>query len=162
MTMKNVNLFLIRLLLIVSSTFILIACSSLKTNNYSEKIVLTAVGYAPIASQKGKTFNHKMLNAIKASKIEAYKELAEQVYGVVLTSDNTVIDAHLQNDTIQSHVSSGLIRGAAVTKSYHRGAFYITELELKMTVLPAIKRLNSKVKTQKRLVTKTTNSHVNY
>jgi len=161
--MKNVNLFLIRLILIVSSTFILMACSSLNTNNYSDKIVLTAVGYAPIASQKGKTLNHKILNAIKASKIEAYKELAEQIYGVLLTADNTMTDGHLQNDTIKSRVSSGLIRGAAVTKSYHQGAFYITELELKMTVLPAIKRLNTNTKTQKRSVTKTvTNSQMNY
>ena len=39
---------------------------------------LTAVGYAPIASQRGESETVKMLMAIKASKLEAYRELAEQ------------------------------------------------------------------------------------
>jgi len=37
-----------------------------------------AVGYAAVAVQKGDSDDIKMLNAIKASKIDAYKELAEQ------------------------------------------------------------------------------------
>ncbi|MEC8227150.1 MAG: flagellar biosynthesis protein FlgP, partial [Pseudomonadota bacterium] len=43
--------------------------------------VLTAVGYAPIASQHGGSDSEKSIMAMKASKLDAYRELAEQVYG---------------------------------------------------------------------------------
>ncbi|MCG6199762.1 LPP20 family lipoprotein [Psychromonas antarctica] len=94
----------------------------------------TSVGYAPIAAQKGATFDVQMLNAIKASKLEAYKELAEQIYGVLLNAENSVTNASLQSDQIESRVQ-GLVRGARVLKSYHRGDIYITELELNMRSL---------------------------
>ena len=43
--------------------------------------VLTAIGYAPIEPQQGSNANVKLLMAMKTSKLEAYRELAEQVYG---------------------------------------------------------------------------------
>ena len=43
--------------------------------------VIYAVGYAPISLQHGTSDTEKMLNAIRASKLDAYRELAEQVYG---------------------------------------------------------------------------------
>lgn len=93
--------------------------------------IFTAVGYAPIESQKGASFEIKMINAIKASKLEAYKELAEQVFGVLLTSQNAASDSQLQSDSIATQVN-GLVRGAKVLKSYHDGDLYITELQLDM------------------------------
>jgi hypothetical protein len=96
------------------------------------------VGYAPIATQKGKTFDLKMLNAIKSSKIDAYKELAEQIYGVTLKSQSSVSSATLQKDWIKTEVN-GLVKGAKVTKSYHDGDIYITEVELDLKVLPVLK-----------------------
>ncbi|GLS89299.1 hypothetical protein GCM10007916_03660 [Psychromonas marina] len=94
-----------------------------------------SVGAAPIEGQSGKTFELKMLNAIKASKIEAYKEMAEQIYGVLLTAENSVEGAYLGDDRIKMSVK-GLVKGARVLKSYHEGDLYITELELKMESLP--------------------------
>ena len=95
----------------------------------------TSVGYAPIAAQQGDTFDLQILNAIKASKLEAYKELAEQVYGVLLNAESNVNGARIQKDLIHSRVK-GLVRGAKVLKSYHEGDMYITELELDMQTLP--------------------------
>jgi len=79
-----------------------------------------------------------MLNAIKASKLEAYKELTEQIYGVLLTATNDVKSAQLIDDRIQSRVR-GIVRGAKVLKSYHEGDLYITELELNMQSLPFLR-----------------------
>jgi hypothetical protein len=42
---------------------------------------LTAIGYAPLATQPSKEPSHRILMAMQASKIAAYRELAEQVYG---------------------------------------------------------------------------------
>ena len=38
--------------------------------------VLSAVGYAPIESQRGNSDNQRSLMAIRASKLDAYRELA--------------------------------------------------------------------------------------
>lgn len=94
-----------------------------------------SVGYAPIDIQSGDSFDAKILNAIKASKLEAYKEMAEQVYGVLLTAENTVEGAYLGDDRIKAQVK-GLVKGARVLRSYHEGDVYITELELDMRTLP--------------------------
>jgi len=101
----------------------------------SEYHEFVAVGYAAIAVQKGDSEDIKMLNAIKASKIDAYKELAEQVYGVMLTSKNSIDRHQLQDETLEVKVV-GLVRGAKVLRTYHEGDLYITELSLKMKTLP--------------------------
>lgn len=93
--------------------------------------VLRAVGYAPLSPQPGKTAGEKQLMAIKVSKLEAYRELAEQLYGQNLTSTITVKGAIAQNDGLKSQVN-GLVRGAKVLKSYAVGDTYATELELDM------------------------------
>jgi hypothetical protein len=70
-----------------------------------------------------------MLMAIKASKIAAYVELAEQVYGQQISSKTTMADMLINNQQLAASVQ-GLIRGAKVVKSYPVGDTYTTELEL--------------------------------
>lgn len=98
-----------------------------------------SVGYATMSAQMGATDDIKMLNAIKASKLEAYKELAEQVYGVMLSSENSVQDYQLQSGRLKTKVK-GLVRGAKVIRTYHESDLYITELGLNMTILPFVKK----------------------
>ncbi|KAF7774179.1 hypothetical protein PCIT_a0579 [Pseudoalteromonas citrea] len=93
--------------------------------------VIKAIGYAPLSAQPGSSDAQKMLMALKVSKLEAYRELAEQVYGQSLSADMTVKGAIAQNDGLKSQVK-GLIRGARVVKSYAVGDTYTTELELDM------------------------------
>ncbi|MDF0532948.1 LPP20 family lipoprotein [Shewanella yunxiaonensis] len=90
---------------------------------------LTAVGYAPLASQPSKNPSERVLMAMQASKIDAYRELAEQVYGQQLTSQSKVGDWMLKSDEVKVSVS-GVIRGAKVVRSYPAGDHYVTELEL--------------------------------
>jgi hypothetical protein len=104
-------------------------------NRSSDDHEFVAVGYAAIATQKGDSDDVKMLNAIKASKLDAYKELAEQIYGVMLTSENTIEQHQLQDEVLEVKVT-GLVRGAKVLRTYHEGNLYITELALKMKTLP--------------------------
>ena len=165
--MKTINLSIVRVAFVLLSAIMLSACSSSNSSNASTMnnkeegapIIFTAVGYAPIASQHGRTLDLKILNAIKASKIEAYKELAEQIYGVSLTSKNSLVGSQLKKDVVNSNVT-GIIRGASVKRSYHKGAFYITELELNMNIMPVVMSLN--VASKRRSVTKVTSSQVYY
>ncbi|MFT6907313.1 MAG: hypothetical protein ACJAS1_003991 [Oleiphilaceae bacterium] len=127
--------------LIFGVTLFLFSCAKSSDGNrqidetQDYQYTFTSVGYAPIAAQKGETFDLQMLNAIKASKLEAYKELAEQIYGVFVNAKNSVSGSSLQDDLIESRVK-GLVKGARVLKSYHEGDLYITELELNMQSLP--------------------------
>ncbi|TGE83351.1 flagellar biosynthesis protein FlgP [Pseudoalteromonas sp. KS88] len=93
--------------------------------------VLKAIGYAPISAQPGDNDTQRSLMALKASKLEAYRELAEQVYGQKITAGTTVKGSIAQNDQLQSQVQ-GIIKGAQVIKSYPVGDSYATELRLDM------------------------------
>ncbi len=91
--------------------------------------VLTAIGYAPISLQQSEHKTQRMLMAINASKIAAYAELAEQVYGQQLDSNTTVANLLIENQSMSASVR-GIIRGAKVVKSYPMGDTYATELSL--------------------------------
>ncbi|WP_076540170.1 LPP20 family lipoprotein [Shewanella sp. UCD-KL21] len=90
---------------------------------------LTAIGYAPLATQPATEQSHKVLMAMQASKIAAYRELAEQVYGQQIDASSQVDDWLLNKQTVTASVS-GMIKGAKVVKSYPAGDMYVTELEL--------------------------------
>ncbi|WP_144210006.1 LPP20 family lipoprotein [Shewanella donghaensis] len=90
---------------------------------------LTAIGYAPLDTQPGNEQSQKVLMAMQASKIAAYRELAEQVYGQQIDANSQVNEWLLSSDTISANVS-GMIKGAKVVKSYPAGDMYVTELEL--------------------------------
>lgn len=91
--------------------------------------IIHGVGYAPISLQKSPHETQRMLMAIKASKIAAYLELAEQVYGQQVSSKTTMADMLIDNQQLASSVQ-GLIKGAKVVKSYPVGDTYTTELQL--------------------------------
>ncbi len=91
--------------------------------------VIHAIGYAPISLQKSVNETQRMLMAIKASKIAAYAELAEQVYGQQISASTTVANLLIENESLTSSVR-GVIRGAKVIKSYPVGDSYTTELSL--------------------------------
>lgn len=95
-----------------------------------EHPVIKAVGYAPISSQNGQSDTIKMLMAIKASKLDAYKELAEQVYGQRIDTQQSLANLVLSDSDLKASVE-GVIRGAEVVKTYPVGEdVYATELSL--------------------------------
>ncbi|TDF39410.1 flagellar biosynthesis protein FlgP [Alteromonadaceae bacterium M269] len=92
--------------------------------------VLTAIGYAPIAAQPGSNLSTKSLKAIKASKLDAYRELAEQVFGQKIDGQQQLSNMVLNNTRLKASVE-GVIRGAQVVKSYPVGDdTYATEVKL--------------------------------
>ena len=91
--------------------------------------VIHAVGYAPISLQKSEHKTQRMLMAIKASKLAAYAELAEQVYGQQVSSKLSMADLLVENNQLTASVQ-GIIRGAKVVKSYAVGDTYTTEMSV--------------------------------
>ena len=88
---------------------------------------LTSVGYASISEQRGRNQEEKQVRAMRASKIDAYRELAEQVYGLRVSGR-----ADLKNQRLGTELTSGevdgVISGAEVVRSYKVGDSYVTEL----------------------------------
>ena len=72
---------------------------------------ITATGYAVVAVQNHKNPAQQRLMAIRASKLDAYRNLTEQVYGQQLDASSTVADMVVTNDTFRAKVE-GVIYGA--------------------------------------------------
>ncbi|ALO34253.1 flagellar biosynthesis protein FlgP [Colwellia sp. MT41] len=127
---------LIRVILMISVLFFTSACSLVYDKHVQWQTVkpetfpvLYATGFAPISLQKSTHKTQRMLMAIKASKIAAYAELAEQVYGQQVTGKVTMADLLIEDQQLTASVQ-GIIRGAKVVKSYPVGDVYTTELLL--------------------------------
>lgn len=123
-------------LFVVISLMTLTACSSVLDKHVQWQVVkpetfpiIRGIGYAPISLQRSEHETQRMLMAIKASKIAAYAELVEQVYGQQVNSKTTMADMIIDNQQLAASVQ-GLIRGAKVVKSYPVGDTYTTELQL--------------------------------
>ncbi len=126
-------------LFIGSMALWLVACASNSVTRYqveepSRFPVLRAVGYAIVDVQPGPSRAEKTLQALRASKLDAYRELTEQVYGQSLQGATTLRDAVQTNNQMQASVD-GMVRGARVLKSYPVDNMYATELELDTRVL---------------------------
>ena len=76
---------------------------------------LTAVGYAVVSSQPGRSDSQKRLMAIRSARMAAMRDLAEQIHGLQVDSSTTMIDLMVQNDTFRG-VVSGTIRGARTVR----------------------------------------------
>lgn len=127
---------LIRSILILSTLLLNSACSLVYDKHVQWQTVkpevfpvLYASGFAPISMQKSTHETQRMLMAIKASKIAAYAELAEQVYGQQVSSKVTMADLLIEDQQLTASIQ-GVIRGAKVVKSYPVGDVYTTELQL--------------------------------
>lgn len=101
----------------------------------SEFPVLTATGYSVVSVQPGKTQDQKILQAMRASKIDAYRELSEQVYGMQIDAGTTIRDVVQLDNTVEASVS-GFVRGAKVVRTYPVSPnVYATELQLDTKLL---------------------------
>ena len=126
---------MLRYMLFTLFSFFLFGCSTpTKINYYQEKpenfATFSATGYAPVNTQHGTTHTEKLLNAINASKLDAYRELTAQIHGHQINSQAKFNDLIISNSSLTASIE-GLIRGARVVRSYPvNDEIYATELEL--------------------------------
>ena len=82
---------------------------------------ISSVGYAVVSSQPGRSENQRRLMAIRSARMAAMRDLAEQIHGLNVEGNTTVIDLMVQNDTFRG-VVSGTIRGARTVRINPTGA----------------------------------------
>ncbi len=114
-------------LLFIIATLVLVGCQPLQQMRQDE--LLVAVGYASVSEQTGRNVEEKRVRAMRASKIDAYRELAEQVYGMRVSGRAELQDQRLGTESTTGAVD-GVIRGAEVVRSYLVEDSYVTELRL--------------------------------
>lgn len=98
---------------------------------------LQAVGYGAPGSYSQYTHGQQKLMAIRAAQVDAYRNLAEQVYGFRVWGSTSVSAFATQSDTVRTYVDA-YIRGARVvnTTAIADGNFEVTvELELTQNFL---------------------------
>jgi hypothetical protein len=102
---------------------------------------ITATGYAVIAVQNHRNPAQQRLLAIRASKLDAYRSLTEQVYGQYLDATTTVADMTVLSDTFRARVE-GVIHGASVVSITPVGEdTYETTLSLDRAVVRDLRAL---------------------
>jgi hypothetical protein len=95
-----------------------------------DSIVVRVTGYSAYEKTEDMTSEPKRLMALRASKLDAYRALAERVYGTGISGVSTVQDFVLKHDGFGTVVDS-VIRGARVVSvSEKKGAGFETVLEL--------------------------------
>lgn len=112
-------------------------------NNY-EAIVVRVSGFGTYEDAAGDRLNtRKRLMARRASQLDAYRNLAERVYGTVVYGSSTVNDFVSRNDMFRTYVDS-YIRGAKlIAVNEHSDGVVETVMELKLE--PRFRQCVSKV-----------------
>lgn len=123
-----------RQVLIALLSVLLSSCAFERTIRYQleapeASVVLNATGYAVVASQPGEHYEDKLLLAMAASRQEAYRRLAEQLYGQKLHASSGTEQSVLTEDNIKSQVQ-GVIKGAELVEESLQGKLYVTRLRL--------------------------------
>ena len=102
---------------------------------------IRSTGYAVISVQPSDVDAQQRLLAIRASKLDAYRGLTEQVYGQYLDATTTVADMAVLSDTFRTQVE-GVIYGAKVVSIAPVGEdTYETTLSLDQDVVDDLRAL---------------------
>ena len=95
-------------------------------------VKLTAIGYGATTPYDSYTPGQKRLMAMRASKLDAYRALVEQVYGVRVTSNSTIAGLVAQHDSFRVYVDAYLRGAKVVTVTPLADGNYETVLELEL------------------------------
>jgi len=106
-----------------------------------QRETIVATGYAVISMQNHKNPSQQRLLAIRASKLDAYRNLAEQVYGQYLDSNTTISEMVVMSDVFRAKVE-GVIYGAKLVSITPVGDdTYETTLSLDISVVRDLRLL---------------------
>lgn len=85
----------------------------MNSNQSQGLIKISGIGYGAESTYEAYTPGQRRLMAIRASKLDAYRALAEQLYGIKIDSNTSVSTLTAQNDSFRARVNA-IVRGARV------------------------------------------------
>lgn len=102
---------------------------------------ILATGYAVISAQKSDIPAQQRILSIRASKLDAYRALMEQIYGQYLDATTTIGEMVLKNDSLKARVQ-GMVYGARLVSINPVGEdTYETTLSLDKDIVNDLRRL---------------------
>ncbi len=117
------------------------AATSMIAPMVEKRETITATGYAVISVQNHRLQAQQRLMAIRASKLDAYRSLTEQVFGQHLDASTTVADMVVMNDSFRTRVE-GVVYGAVLVSITPVGEdTYETTLSLDRQVVADLRTL---------------------
>tara|TARA_B110000902_G_scaffold261536_1_gene336499 strand:- start:253 stop:762 length:510 start_codon:yes stop_codon:yes gene_type:complete len=128
---------------------LLSGCSNL-SENYAAAVVdevvdrnesIVATGYAVISIQKSSNPAQQRILSIRASKLDAYRTLLEQVYGQYLDANTTIAELVVKNDTFKARVQGVIYDARLVSISPVGNDTYETTLSLDKSVVDDLRKL---------------------
>lgn len=78
-----------------------------------ELLKITGIGYGAESTFAAYTPGQRRLMAIRSAKLDAYRALAEQLYGIKIDSNTSVATLTAKNDSFRARVNA-VVRGARV------------------------------------------------
>lgn len=87
--------------------------SSQASHSSNQLIKISGIGYGATSTYEGFTIGQKRLMAIRASKLDAYRSLAEQLFGIRIDSNTSVSTLMARSDNFRARINA-VVRGARV------------------------------------------------
>jgi|GEM_PF-908867 len=97
-----------------------------------DPVRIEAIGYGASSSYTGYTAGQRRLLAIRAARLDAYRSLAEQIYGVRITGSTTVSAMVTQSDSFRSYVDAYLRGARTVTVTSMADGNYEVVVEINL------------------------------
>lgn len=97
------------------------AMAPMPTRDLVVPTMITGLGFAQINGQPGKTINEKRLLALKAARMDAMRDLTEQIHGIQITATSNVRQMVMRDDNLNA-VVSGTLRGARTLNIQPKGS----------------------------------------
>lgn len=107
-------------------------------------IIVRVSGYGALQTPEDATSEPKRLKALRASKLDALRNMAERIYGTRVSGTSTVKDFVLSEDGFATQVDT-IVRGArvvSVTENKGLGFETVLELELPGNFAECLTRVN--------------------
>ncbi len=79
----------------------------------NQLIKVSGIGFGATSTYEGFTVGQQRLMAIRASKLDAYRSLAEQLFGIRIDSNTSVSTLMARNDNFRARINA-VVRGARV------------------------------------------------
>ncbi|MEX1058500.1 MAG: LPP20 family lipoprotein [Natronospirillum sp.] len=96
-----------------------------------EPMVLQGTGYGAVTEQQNNLSNQqKRLMAMRASKLDAYRTLAERVYGTAIVGNTTVENLVVQNDRFRAYVDTYVYGARVVSQDPMADGSWETTVEM--------------------------------
>ncbi len=124
-----------QILIVVLITLSTVACAPkrIAQNPLYPTKTLTAIGYGTADMFKNYSPEQRRLMSMRSSKMDAYRNLAEQIYGVHIHGHTTVSDMIVQDDSYRTYIDA-FIKGARVkSMTAINTSSYETVIEITLT-----------------------------